>query len=41
MSNYRIMSPSTCVVSERAKIGQGAVVFPNNALKSDRSHVVL
>ena len=32
MSNYRIMSPSTCVVSERARIGQGAVVFPNNAL---------
>ena len=32
MSNYRIMSPSTCVLSERAKIGQGAVIFPNNAL---------
>lgn len=32
MSNCRVMSPSTCVLSERAKIGAGAVIFPNNAV---------
>lgn len=32
MANYRVISPATVTISERAAVGKGAVLFPNNAL---------
>lgn len=32
MADYRIISPVTVTLSERAAVGKGAVIFPNNAI---------
>ena len=32
MAEYTVLSPQTCIISPRAKIGKGAVIYPNNVL---------
>lgn len=35
MADYTVLSPQTCTVSDRAKIGAGAVIYPNNHILGD------
>ena len=35
MAEYTVLSPQTCILSPRAKIGRGAVIWPNNVLLGD------
>ena len=35
MADYTVLSPHTCTISPRAKIGKGAVIWPNNVLLGD------
>lgn len=33
--DYTVISPATVTISERAKIGRGAVIYPNNVILGD------
>ena len=35
MAEYTVLSPQTCILSPSAKIGRGAVIWPNNVLLGD------